>query len=430
MKYLKIILVLLIISMQLTYSQNNWFQQGEKYLVENKFLEAVQAFTRVIDLTPDNTSAYYNRGLAYLYLMKPEEAINDLNIFIAKDTTVSDAFNNRGLAYSIIGKEELAITDFNKALELDSSFAQAYINRGAAYMALNSYKESINDFTKAINLDKKNPAAYYQRGLVYYKAQDYEKSIKDFTKTLELGLKKGRVYYNRGNALYKLGQYEKAVKDYDKAIKEDPNDAEAINNRAMSYDMLGKKDKAKEDRERLSKIVNKQNVYTPIDSLTFIKYSDPSEEISINLPDNWHKVIDVEDNSSTMIISLERIEKESDYYSVGVRLTIEKKMNERYNVSNSADILNFWEGSLQQNSSEYHQYNIFSKKIFSKYGYSGYLNKVSIQATKESFPVRMYELALAKEGILIYGFFQAPEPVFAYYQQIFDKAIESLVLKQ
>jgi hypothetical protein len=51
-----------------------------------------------------------------------------------------------------------------------------------------------------------------------------------------------------------------------------------------------------------------------------------------------------------------------------------------------------------------------------------------IQLTEQSVPLVLYEYVLSKENTLFFAYFQAPVTDFDYYQKVFEKAIESLIL--
>ena len=65
-------------------------------------------------------------------LGKYEEAIKDYDKAIELDPDYSDAYNNRGLAKYYLDKYGEAIKDFNKVIELTPNYTNAYYDRGNA----------------------------------------------------------------------------------------------------------------------------------------------------------------------------------------------------------------------------------------------------------------------------------------------------------
>ena len=78
--------------------------------------------------------------------------IQEFNKAIQLDPDDSDAYNDRGHAYGLLGKYKQAIQDFDKAIQLDPDDALAYIGRGVSYFFLELYQRALDDYTKAIQL--------------------------------------------------------------------------------------------------------------------------------------------------------------------------------------------------------------------------------------------------------------------------------------
>lgn len=82
-----------------------------------------------------------------------ERAISDCNRAIELNPEESYAFNNRGIAYSAMKRYDEAISDYTKALEI-SPFSAAYLNRALDYFTLRKYDLALQDVNIAI---KRNP---------------------------------------------------------------------------------------------------------------------------------------------------------------------------------------------------------------------------------------------------------------------------------
>lgn len=430
-QYLKFVIVYILIAMSFAgnafSNEKVWLTQGKKAMQAKNYEEAIAAFSRVIEHAPNHKEAHFSRGEAYLFANQFNEALSDFSRVIEIDPYAADAYNYRGLCYGYIGSADNAITDFDKAIELDQNFAEAYLNRGSAYVSLMNNNKARKDFDRAIKLDPKNPSIYYQRGRLNYKLKKHKSAIKDFSKAIKLGFNYSSVYYNRGNAYFKSKQYKKAIKDYTKAIKLNPEDTEALNNRAMAYELTGNKKKAKADRAKLNKMAGYK--FPLIETIKFAKFSAPKNCMTIEMPKNWHKTSSTDGDIIELLITQEEVKDIKDYYSVGVRLSYNKNMSKVIKVENEAELLEFWKGSVVQNANEYHRYDIYTTTTIRIGAFSGVLNKVALQVTPDSMPLRLYELGLVHGDTLIFGYFQSPEVQFGYYKKIFDKAIKSLKVK-
>jgi len=62
-----------------------------------------------------------------------DEAINDYTRTINIDPTIGIAHQNRGLIYFDQGRYDDAIADYNVVIKIDPNYAFAYNNRGVAH---------------------------------------------------------------------------------------------------------------------------------------------------------------------------------------------------------------------------------------------------------------------------------------------------------
>ena len=73
------------------------------------------------------------------------KAIDDYNKVIELNPNDATAYHDRGLAYKRKGKHDKAIQDFNKTIEI-KDFAEAYYTRGECYRQRNDFSNCANDF--------------------------------------------------------------------------------------------------------------------------------------------------------------------------------------------------------------------------------------------------------------------------------------------
>lgn len=229
-------------------------RRGLRAKDEGRNEDAIQEYTKAIEIDPRSAAAYNNRGNVYGDLEQYEKAIEDYNKAIELEPDDALAYNNRGIIYDDLEQYEKALEDYNKAIELDPGYADAYSNRGVTYKKLKQYEKAISDYDKAIELNPGYVEAYSNRGIVYEHLEQYEKAIKDHDKAIELDSYYSLAYNNRGIVYDDLEQYEKALEDYNKAIELDPDYAIAYNNRGVTYVNLEQYQKAVEDYTQAIKL--------------------------------------------------------------------------------------------------------------------------------------------------------------------------------
>ena len=121
---------------------------------DNKDYEGViKDLDEVIQLDPENSNAWSNRGAAKANLERFEDAINDYDEAIRLDPENSDAWNNRGAAKANLKQFEDAINDYDKAIDLNPESPIFLKNRGISKGTLGHHSEALKDFSLAQAID-------------------------------------------------------------------------------------------------------------------------------------------------------------------------------------------------------------------------------------------------------------------------------------
>ncbi|MBX2840929.1 MAG: tetratricopeptide repeat protein [Flammeovirgaceae bacterium] len=208
---------------------------------------AIEDFTKALEIDPENSNLYVNRGIAYQKFNNENLAIQDFYKALEIDPENSLALFNMAL----IGKNNAnAINLLDNAIDGETAFPSAYINRGYVKYENGDYAGALDDFNRAISLDKVNVEAYFNRALAYQKLKKYQKAIADFTKALQLDPSWAKVYASRGETYYKLKDFNKALTDYSMAIGYDPGNATYYYNRGLTYHSLKNQNQSCEDLKK------------------------------------------------------------------------------------------------------------------------------------------------------------------------------------
>ncbi len=96
-----------------------------------------------------------NANVLLFYLDEYKEAIEYFNKLIEINPDDSVAFNNKGLALYYLQRYEDAIQCFDDAIESNSKYTLAYYNKSMALFRLEEYQKSIDCFNQAFKLNSK-----------------------------------------------------------------------------------------------------------------------------------------------------------------------------------------------------------------------------------------------------------------------------------
>ena len=232
---------------EIKYLSDTTVQKGNFLMMLKQIDDGLKAYSRAIELSPNNTAAFNNRGVAYHGKGKLDLAVKDYNIAIKLNPDDANAYSNRGNVYREMGEFNRAIDDTNTAIKLNPNCTAAYINRGAACGAKGDFDLTIKDCSKAIELNPNCAVAYCNRGNAYLGKGQVDTAIKECNRALHLNPDCIEAYINRGNAYIRKQEIEHAIADYTKATRFNPMRAEAYFNRGNAYCQKGKFDFAIKD---------------------------------------------------------------------------------------------------------------------------------------------------------------------------------------
>lgn len=136
--------------------------------------EAIDDFSKVIELNPNYAGAYYDRGVTYAMKRDFDHAIMDYTKAIELNPNYTDAYCNRGSAYFYKSLVDFAIADYTKAIELDPKSADVYGNRGIVWLILQNWDNAKTDIAEAkrIGLDV---STWFHK--LYKSVADFERII-------------------------------------------------------------------------------------------------------------------------------------------------------------------------------------------------------------------------------------------------------------
>jgi tetratricopeptide (TPR) repeat protein len=163
---------------------NEWFQKG---LDAHDAKDAIIYYNKAIQLKPDYSEAYCERGLAKRILRDYNGAITDYNKAIQLNPDYAHAYNNRGVVKKMTSYDyTAAIADYSKAIQLKPDYAEPYNNRGNAKSDLQDYTGAIADYSKAIQLNPDYADSYYNRASAKYSLKDMNGACRDWNKYIQL----------------------------------------------------------------------------------------------------------------------------------------------------------------------------------------------------------------------------------------------------
>ncbi len=265
----------------LNYSQKQadyWYKRGLESTGLGNFDDALQSFSKAIQIDPENAAIWNGKALALralhfskhdpgsyneslkaydkaieLYNKSLQLNPQDVNTWYYKGLALSDkaAMLQAGETLNItsdgnyVTEYEDAFEAYDQATRINPAYLTAWKNKGNVLYALTRYNESIQAYDRAIEIDKKYALAWYGKGLALTKLGDYDEAIKAYDSAIEISPDNPAIWYNKGIALSNQSKYDAAIRCYDQATKLNQSYVEAWDGKGEAYKALGFETEAK-----------------------------------------------------------------------------------------------------------------------------------------------------------------------------------------
>jgi tetratricopeptide (TPR) repeat protein len=152
---------------------------GNIYFKQGRYEEALEEFSRVIEISESDAQGHYNLGCAFFELKDLKNAEEEWKkaTQYAAQTPIKEKeekYSRDERGYSLIVRKR-------------SVAYRARISLGSLYERKNFIEEAIREHGRAVKLEPNNPEAYFELGRIYFKQKSWEKARFYLEKHIDLG---------------------------------------------------------------------------------------------------------------------------------------------------------------------------------------------------------------------------------------------------
>jgi tetratricopeptide (TPR) repeat protein len=267
-------------------SPKKYLDVAEKFQKANNYNDAIDNYTKALDIDPKLEKAYVERALCYEKVNKKEEAIEDykkaqafmpkekelyyqagrlmieINLYTDADLMLRKALErDKGYTEAIAAEVKVLfkLRDYNYGLVVtqmgldDKKTAINYYNHAVMYDSLKNYTEAEKFYKSAKTEDPKFIAAYVALALVEVKLNKNEDAMKVCMEALAKEPDNIDVYYARSVVNAAKKEFTAAINDITKVILTSPG-ADVYKLRASFYETLGQHQNAVGDYTQVIKM--------------------------------------------------------------------------------------------------------------------------------------------------------------------------------
>jgi tetratricopeptide (TPR) repeat protein len=167
-----------------------------------------------VKLDANSAKGYRQRGHAMIGLGRYEEAVENFSKAIQIDPKEGNPYYFRAQIYNDkLKKYEMAIADYNKALEINPSNSNSYAGRGRSNWNLSKHDNAIQDYSRAIEISPDTDWWFRCRGCIYWIKKDYKSAVDSLSRAIELNPKSADYYSIRASILCDAEEYERYLLD-------------------------------------------------------------------------------------------------------------------------------------------------------------------------------------------------------------------------
>ena len=174
-------------SCQVSINKDN-VAEGTKLMSQGDYFNADLEFDDALFANNDNLDALRGSYYCALSLGYNDKALKRANKFIELRPDSSVGYNDRGTIYLVTKDYEKALSDFNSVIEKGTDYpAVAYFNKAEALRELNRFEEAIKSYNIVISIDNKDSRAYFKKGIAFSRIGNKDSACISFKIAKDLG---------------------------------------------------------------------------------------------------------------------------------------------------------------------------------------------------------------------------------------------------
>lgn len=195
---------------------------AQVYAYTGRLEDAIAHYTGAMEMDP-NYSEYYNeRGSAYLKLGRLDEALKDFLEAVELSPPYPEVLTNVGQCYQLLGRTDEAVEAYSASLDLVPAQSLALTGRAQSFEALGQPDAALADYTASLALDPAQPLVLSNLAVLHYEKGDVARALEGLNRAIALSPQTAELYQNRAVALTDLGRHAEAASDLRKYLELSP----------------------------------------------------------------------------------------------------------------------------------------------------------------------------------------------------------------
>jgi len=188
-------------------SQNKAIELNNQWIdlhASQDFAGALEQFDAALAIDPGIKEAYYNKGLAYIWLGENRLALEQFDAALAIDPNYTDALWDKWLALSQLGEFDEALAYYDTALERSPNDPNILNNKWFTWYKMWNYSQAIYRYDEALAVNPRYSKALANKWVATADSWDLLGSLAYFDQAIEINPDNYLTIYNKATVLSDL----------------------------------------------------------------------------------------------------------------------------------------------------------------------------------------------------------------------------------
>jgi len=200
-----------------------YFKLGKIALIQGDNDAAIRAYSRGLEIEPENATMTFNLARVYDQLNDRDKAIKGYRRTIELNPKFSYAYNNLALIYEDLKKPEEAEKQYAQALIQDPHYNLARLNYINLTINQGKYNQARQLLKVAQSQEKDNSWVYYYWGSLEMHLGHYANAVAAYNQSVQLDGENSQAYYFMALAYSRLNSSDEALQASLHYLQIEPN---------------------------------------------------------------------------------------------------------------------------------------------------------------------------------------------------------------
>jgi serine/threonine protein kinase len=225
-------------------------REGDQYLRQQHYSQALQAYEEALRMDSLNFYAWNGKGTALYNQGNYRKALDAYQRATGIDPNNAIAWVSAGLTLNRLLRHQQALVHFERALSIDPTYVAAWNGKADVQVDMNMPEAAQVSYEQALNLDLNSFHAWNGLGNTFSSLHDFAGAIDAYTRALLVNPRSAVAWCNKAEALIRQGHNKAALDALNEATEMDQNYLRAWELKAEVYEALGNPQEAQKARRR------------------------------------------------------------------------------------------------------------------------------------------------------------------------------------